>query len=127
MRRVDVVKATLDVEEEGGDLKVQALEEANFVGESCGGVERGEAEEGTGLVGKEEVAGSGDEGETRGSHPFYNLGEGLQEHYDPEGGGRVVGGLAGFVQDNAVGFFEGRGMVSILEQRADEVCEEGRT
>ena len=113
--RVDVVEAALDVKEEGGDFKVKALEKANLVGEGGGGVERGEVWEGAGLVGVEEVAGSGDEGETRGGYPLHNLGEGLQEYYDPEGGRRVVGGLAGFVEDDAVGLFEGGGMVTILE------------
>ena len=86
MGRVDVVKAALDVKEEGGDLKVQALEKANLMGESRSGVECGETGEGTGLVGVEETTGPGDEGETRGGFPFYNLGEGLQKYYDPEGG-----------------------------------------
>ena len=85
--RVDVVEAALDVKKEGGDLKVQALEKADLVGESRGGVERGKAGEGAGLVGVEEVAGSGDEGETGGGNPFDNLGEGFLEYYDPEGGG----------------------------------------
>ena len=77
MGRVDVVEAALDVQEEGGDLQVQALEEANLVGEGCRGVEGGEAGEGAGLVGMEDAAGSGDEGEAGGGDPFHNLGKGL--------------------------------------------------
>ena len=124
---VDVVEAAFDIEKKGGDLEVKALEKADLVGEGRSGVERGEAGEGAGLVGVEEAAGPGDEGEAGGGYSFHNFGEGLQENYDSEGGRRVVGGLAGFVQDNSVGLFERRGMVSILEQRADKVCEEGRT
>ena len=95
--RVDVVEAALDVKEEGGDLKVKALEKANLVGEGRCSVESGEAGEGAGLVGVEEAAGSGDEAETGGGNPFHDLGKGLQEYYDPVGGRRVVGGLPRFV------------------------------
>ena len=73
------------------------LEKANLVGESPGGVERGETGEGAGLVGVEEAAGSSDEGETGGGNPLHDFGQGLQEHYDSEGGRRVVGGLARLV------------------------------
>ena len=57
--RVDVVEAALDVEEVGGDLEVEALEETDLMGESRGGVKHGESGEGAGLVGVEEAAGSG--------------------------------------------------------------------
>ena len=67
------------------------------MGESRGGVERGETGEGAGLVGVEEAAGSSDERETGDGNPLNDLAEGLQEHYDPEGGKRVVGGLARLV------------------------------
>ena len=77
LRRVDVVKAALDVQEEGGDLEVQALEKANLVGESRGGVKSGEAGEGAGLVGVQEATRSGEGGETGGRDPFHNFGEGL--------------------------------------------------
>ena len=59
--RVDIVKATLDVEEEGGDLEVKALEETDLVSEGCCGVERGEAGEGTGLVRVEKATGPGEQ------------------------------------------------------------------
>ena len=48
-------------------------------------------------MGVEDVAGSGDEGEAGDGYPFHDIGEGLQEYYDSEGGRRVVGGLAGFI------------------------------
>ena len=63
LRWIDIVKASLDVEEQGRDLEVEALEETNFVGEGCGGVEGGKAGEGAGLVGMEEGTGPGNEGE----------------------------------------------------------------
>ena len=47
------------------------------MGECCGGVEFGEAREGAGLVGVEEAAGPGEEGETGGGDTLHNLGEGL--------------------------------------------------
>ena len=78
MGRVDVVEAALNVQEEEGDLEVKALEKAHLVGESRGGVKRGEAREGASLVGVEETAGSGEEGERGSCDPFHNLGEGLQ-------------------------------------------------
>ena len=77
MGRVDVVEAALDIQEEGGDLKIQALEEPNLGGESRSGVERGEAGERAGLVGVEDAAGSGNKGEAGGGYAFHNLGEGL--------------------------------------------------
>ena len=86
LRGVDIVKAALDVEEEGGDLKVKALEEADLVGEGCGVIKCGETGKGASLVRVEEAAGSGEEGETGGGYPFHDPREGLQKHDDPEGG-----------------------------------------
>ena len=63
-RRVDIVKAALDVEEEGGDFKVKSLEETDLMSEGCGGVERGEAEERAGLVGMEKATRPGEQGES---------------------------------------------------------------
>ena len=91
---VDIVKAALDIEKEGGDLKVKALEEADLMGESRGGIEYGKAGEGAGLVGVEEATGPGQEGESGGGDTFKNLGESFQEDDDSEGGRRVVRGLA---------------------------------
>ena len=126
MGRVDVVKATFDVKEEGGDSEVKALKEADFMGEGRSRVERGETGEGAGLMGVEEVAGSGQEGEAGSGDTFHNLGEGFQEDDHSEGGWRVVGGFARLVKDYAIGSFEGSGVVPILEQGAYEASEESR-
>ena len=63
LRRVDIVKAALDVEKEGGDLKVKAVEEPDLMSEGCSGVESGEAREGGSLVGVEQASGLGEQGE----------------------------------------------------------------
>ena len=101
--RINVVKAAFDVEEEGGDLEVEELKEADLVGEGRSGVERGKAGEGAGLVGMEEGARPGQEGEAGGGDAFHNLGKSLEEDDDPEGGRRIIRGLAWLVQDDAVG------------------------
>ena len=85
--RVDVVKAAFDVQEKGGDFKVESLEEANFMGEGCRGVEGAKARDRAGWVGMEEGTGSGNEGEAGGRNAFHDLGEGFEEDDDPEGGG----------------------------------------
>ena len=72
---VDIVKAALDIKEEGGDPEVKWLEEADLMGESSGGIECGKTGEGAGLVGVEEAAVSGNEGEAGGGNTFNNLGE----------------------------------------------------
>ena len=97
LRWVEVVKAAFDIEEEGGDLEVESLEEADLMGEGSSGVERGETGEGAGLVAVEQGAGPGQEGETRGGNAFHNLREGFEEDDDPEGGWRVIRGLAWLV------------------------------
>ena len=94
------------------------MKEADFVGEGRSRVERGETGEGAGLMGVAEATGSGQEGESGGGDTFHNLGEGFQEDDHSEGGWRVVGGFARVVKNYAIGFFEGRGVVPILEQRA---------
>ena len=95
--------------------------------EGRGGVEGGETGEGAGLVRVEEGTGPGNEGKARGGDAFHDLGEGLKEDNNPEGGGGVIGGLAWLVQDDAVGFLEGRGVVPVLKYRADQTREEGGT
>ena len=50
----------------------------------------------------EEANTSGNGGETGDDNPFQDFGNGLKEDYNTEGGGRVVGGLAGFVEDHPV-------------------------
>ena len=97
LRRVDIVKAAIDVKEEGGDLEVESLEEANFMREGRGGIERGKAGEEAGLMGMEQGTGPGQEGEAGGGDAFYNLGKGFEEDDDPEGGWRVIRGFAWFV------------------------------
>ena len=94
------------------------------MGEGRSRVECGETGEGVGLVGVEEAAGSGQEGEAGGCDTFHNLGEGLQENEHSEGGRRVIGGFARLVKDYAIGFCEGGGGVPILEPGAYEVSEE---
>ena len=53
------------------------MKEADFVGEGCSGVEGGEAREGASLVGVEEAAGPGEEGEAGGGNILNNFGEGF--------------------------------------------------
>ena len=115
MGRVNIVEPTLDVEEKGGDLEVQPLEKADFVGEGCGGVESGEAREGASLMRVEKVAGPCEEGEVGGGDPFHYFGDGFQKNNDPKGGQRIVGGFAGFIEDDPVGLFERGGVVAILK------------
>ena len=57
------------------------------MGEGCGSVEGGEAGEGAGLIRVEKGARPGKEGEAGGGDPFHYFGKGLQENYDPKGGG----------------------------------------
>ena len=71
MGRGYVIEAAFDVEEERGGLEVKALKERDLMGEGRGGVKRGEAGEGAGLVRVEEAAGSGNEGETGGCNGIY--------------------------------------------------------
>ena len=77
MGRINIVEAALDVEEERGNLEVQSLEEADFVGKCCRGVKSGEARAGATLKGVEEAAGPCEEGEARGGDPFHNFGKGF--------------------------------------------------
>ena len=77
LRRIDIVKASFDVEEQGRNLEVEALEEAYFVREGRGSIERGEAGKGTGLVRVEEGTGPSQEGQTGGGDALHDLGEGF--------------------------------------------------
>ena len=56
------------------------------MGEGRCGVECGEAGKGAGLVRVEKAAGSGEEGETRGSDSLHDFGESFQKNDDSEGG-----------------------------------------
>ena len=63
-------------------------------------------------------------GESDGEDSFEDLGDGFEEDDDTEGGRRVVGRLAGFVEDNPVCVFEAGGMVPEGHQWGQEVEEE---
>ena len=60
-------------------------------------------------MGVKEASNSGYAGEAPVHDSFQNLGECLNENNNSEGGGGVVGGLAGLVKDNAIGPFQGGG------------------
>ena len=48
----------------------------------------------------------------------------MKEDRDPKWGGRVVGGLAWLIQDDAIRLFERGGVVPELQQRSEEVGQE---
>jgi len=72
-------------------------------------------------MGVEEASHAGHAREPGVHDPFQDLGEGLEQYYHAEGGGRVLGGLAQLVQDHAVGHLEGGGVEAIGHQRGKEV------
>jgi len=65
------------------------------------------------LVAVKETGMSGDGREPRGNNSLKNLRDGLEEDDNAKGEGGIIGGFAGFVEDNAVGFFHGGGVVAI--------------
>ena len=69
---------------------MKALEEADLMGEGCGGIECGKAGEGAGLVGVEEAAGPGHERETGGGDPLNDLREGSWAKKEFSPGATVV-------------------------------------
>ena len=71
-----------------------------------------------------EVELSGLQGKARGHYPFQNFQDSLEEDNNPKRSGRVVGGLAWFIQNDAISSFKGGGMVPLFQQRGEEVCEE---
>ena len=60
-----------------GNFEVQSLEEADFMGKGCGGVEGEEAGEGASLMWVEKAAGPCEKGEARSGDPFHNFGKGF--------------------------------------------------
>ena len=44
----------------------------------------------------------------------------MEKENNPEGGGGVIGLFAWLVEDNAIGLFEGRGVVTELKEGAEE-------
>jgi len=75
------------------------------------------------VVGVAKASYSGHAGEANIHNPAENFREGLEENTDPEGGGRIVARLARFVQNNAVSFFQGAGVIALREKRSEEVLQ----
>ena len=67
------------------------------------GVGGAESRERAALVWVEETFGSGDGGQSDSHNSFEDLRNCPEEYDDAKGGGGVVGGFAGFVQDDSVG------------------------
>jgi len=102
---IDVVEASLDVQKEGGDLQSGSLEGFYLLSEGEAGVGGAESREEAALVRVEEASGFCNGRQSECHYPFEDLGDGFEEDDDVEGGGGVVGGLAGLVQDYSVGGF----------------------
>jgi len=102
---VDIVEASFDVQEEGGDLQSGSLEGSYLMCEGEAGVGGAKSREGAAVVWVEETFGVGDGRQPDCHNLFEDFGDGFEEDDDMEGGGGVVGGLAGFIQDNTIGGF----------------------
>jgi len=76
------------------------------VHESEAGVGGAESWQGAALVRVEEASRPSDGGQSDRHYLREDLGDGLEEDNDAEGGGGVVGGLARLVQDHPIGGFE---------------------
>jgi len=74
-----------------------SLEGIHLVHEGEAGVGGAEPWQGAALVWVEEASRSGGGGQSDCHYPFEDLRDGLEEDNDAEGGGGVVGGLAGLV------------------------------
>jgi len=75
-------------------------------------------------VGVQNAPYSGHAGEATIHIPFLDYQEGLEENTDPEGEGRILAPVAGFVQNNALCSFERGGVVAVGENRGNEVEDE---
>ena len=64
----------------------------------------------------EEAGSLGHAGESRIHYPLEDFRKGLEQDYNPEGRGRVIRGLAGLVQHNAIGSFEGEWVGTVRHQ-----------
>jgi len=90
------------------------------VRESKAGVGGAESPEGAALVWVGEALGSGDGGQPDRHYQFKDFRNGCEEDDDAEGGGGIVRGLAGLVQDYPVGGLQGGGVVSESHQGGEE-------
>ena len=122
--RVDVVEASLYVEEEGGHLQEGPLEGVDLVSEGGYCIRGTEAREGATLVRVKQACFPCQGGESDGKDAFEDLGDGFKEDDNAKGGRSVVGRFAGFVEDNPVRVFEAGGVVPKGHQWGQEVEEE---
>ena len=76
------------------------------------------------MVPMEELESSGLKGKAGSHNPFQHFGDGLEEDDNPKGGRRLLRGLATFVQNKAIGFFERGGVMPKLQQRGKKVGQE---
>jgi len=87
-----------------------------------GGRIRGrEARQRSALVLVQEAASSGHTGESRVHYPFKDLREGLEQDYNPEGGGGVGRRLSRLVEDNAIRLLQRKGIGAIGHQWGKQV------
>jgi len=123
---VDIVEACLDVQAEGGDLQSGSLDGFYLLCEGEAGVGGAEFREGATLVWVEEALGFGDGRQPDCHHPLKDLRDGFEKDNDAEGGGGVVGGLAGFIQDYSIGGFQRWGVVPTCYQGGEEFLDDRR-
>jgi len=102
---IDIVEARFDVQEEDRDLQSESLEGVYLVCEGEAGAGGAESTVGAALVWVEETFRFGNGRQPDRYHPFENLRDDFEEADDTEGGGGVVGGFAGFIQDHSIGGF----------------------
>jgi len=108
---VDIVEAGFGVQKEGGDFQSWSPKGFYHICKGEAGVGGADSREGAALVWVEVTCGSGDGGESDCHHSFKDLRYRFEEDDDSKGGGRVVGGFAGFGQDHSVGVLQSWGVV----------------
>jgi len=92
---IDIVEASFDVQEEGGDFQPGFLEGFYLQCKGEAGVTGAKPGAGAALVRVEDALGLGDGRHPDRHHPFEDLRDSFKEDNDTEGAEGVVGGLAG--------------------------------
>jgi len=109
---VDVVEACFDVKEDCGDPEFRSLEGLDVMSAGQASVKGTETREETALVRVEETSGAGKARQSDRHDLFQDFGYCFKENDNPTGGGRVLGDLPKFIQDNTVCLLERGGVVA---------------
>ena len=102
---VDIVEAGFDVEKRGRDFEPGPLAGSYLVHEREAGVGGAESQRGAALAWMEEALGPGEGTQPDCHYPLKDFRDGLDENDNTEGGGGIVEGLAGLVQNHLLGAF----------------------